>query len=195
MSALGDNTINLLYDHYKQSFDQIQRYTTVRNRLFVYVLLGAAAMQLLNPAEAQSVLAQVLAKYVGVAPQLTMQSVATILWIAVLYGMIRYYQATLTIDLQYQSLHELEDKLSTVLGAPEFRRERRGYEHDFRGFRWTVSRFYRVLVPLAFVLCLLSRLVTEYSYADGMSLGLALDSFLFGCATLVAILYMYESNR
>ena len=193
MESTSDESLKIVYDHYKDSFEQIRRYTATRNKLFVYVLLGATAMQLLNPAEAQSVLAQLLEKYVGVSPKVTMQSAATSLWIGVLYGLIRYFQTTLTVDLQYESLHKIERELSEHLSAPEFKRERRGYERDFRGFRFLVSLFYRALVPVALILCLLSRLITEYKYADRFSSGIILDGGLFVCASLVTILYVYES--
>jgi len=193
MPASCDTTVSTLYDHYKESFQQVRRYTDTRNRLFVYLLLGVTAMQLLNPEEAQSVLGQILMKYAGVSPKLTMQSAATSLWIAVVYGLIRYYQTTLTVDLQYESLHEVEGRLASSLSSPEFRRERHGYDTKFKGFRRATWCFYRVAIPVALILCLVSRLLSEYSYAGSVTLGLLLDGSLCLCAVGVTVLYVYES--
>lgn len=195
MALSDDKVLEILYDHYKDSFAQIQRYTQSRNHLLLYVFLGTVGMQLINPAETHSIFGQVLTKYVGVSPQLTAQSVATFLWIVILYGIIRYYQTTLTIDLQYDFLHDIERRLASSLSTSEFSRERRGYEGDFRGFRRTVGIFYRIIVPSLFILSLSSRILAEYNYAGSLSLGVVIDGLIFLFSLFIILFYVRESLK
>ena len=194
MALSDDKTLEVLYDHYKDSFAQIQRYNQSRNRLLLYVFLGIAGMQLINPAETHSIFGQVLTKHVGVSPQLTAQSVATVLWIAILYGIIRYFQTTLTIDLQYNFLHDIERKLASSLSASEFSRERRGYDSNFRGFRLTAAIFYRIIVPDLFIFSLSSSILDEYNYAGSLSLGVVIDGLIFLFSAFIILFYVWESR-
>ena len=53
MALSDDKALEVLYDHYKDSFAQIQRYIQSRNRLLLYVFLGTAGMQLISGGNTQ----------------------------------------------------------------------------------------------------------------------------------------------
>jgi len=195
MPITTDQTTDLLYDHYKDTFREIRTYTSNRNKLFLYVLLIFAAMQIINPGEAPSIMADALKESFGVSPVISVQAISALLWLSLLYCLARYLQVTLTIDSQYGYLHTLESYLADSFTSFSFNRERLGYGEDFKGLRNAIFLFYRAIVPVVFLILVIWRLHSEYRYLCKFEFGYVIDCLLGLASATVIILYVVESLK
>lgn len=196
---MSDTRLEVLHDHYKDSFSYIREREKERDRLFLILiaLFVLLAFEIQYATDFLSALSAIT--ILGVKANLSTLPLAALLgatWLFVLAITLRYCQATISVERQYDYLHTLEDKISARLGDDElYRREGRAYLNKYPTFSDWAWRFYVDLLPLivAFAVAvlayqeytgsgnsLLSRLVDA-----GIAVGVVLSFILFRIASLV----------
>ena len=109
--------VELLYDHYKDTFSHIKESLNQRNSFFVKVFL-TMSLQFLFAMSPESIISLITLiinnKYeVDITEQTSI--IQCLLWITLLYFTIRYYQTTVYIERQYKYIHNIESTISDLI--------------------------------------------------------------------------------
>jgi hypothetical protein len=143
--------LDVLHDHYKESFSYIRERERERDRLFLILiaLFALLALEIQYPINFKGALGTLT--FLGIelnVDALPLPAFLTATWVTVLVITLRYCQASTNVERQYEYLHTLEDKISAQLGDDElYRREGRAYESGYTPFSWWAWRFYVVVLP------------------------------------------------
>lgn len=155
--------LDLLYDHYKETFALIRAREQQRDRLFLW-LLGlyfALIVEIKYPSNLHGALGPVAIAGNSInVKALPLGLVLSASWVFIAAVALKYYQLVKTIDRQYPYLHRLEDHISVVIGDDEvFRREGREYLQRYpRLLDWAWIA-YTCAFPIALIFA------TAYLYA------------------------------
>src|SRR3712207_5106984 len=144
--------LEVLHDHYKESFSYIRERERERDRLFLILiaLFALLALEIQYPINFRGAVGTLT--FLGIelnVDALPLPAFLTATWVTVLVITLRYCQASTNVERQYQYLHTLEDKISAELGDKElYRREGRAYKSEYPLFSWWAWRFYVVVLPV-----------------------------------------------
>lgn len=184
------NNLELLYDHYKDSYELSRESQIERNKLFI-ILTVIIALQFLFIVEPDSLL-HTLSNWLNESFKISItvefNIIQSVLWFILLYFTIRYYQVNTYIERQYRYLHKLEEAISCLTGS-EFNREGFNYLEEYPRLLDFISIIYRVLYPLLYLIVLSVKIGFEiYSYV--LCPALILDISLALCCFILTFLYL-----
>lgn len=157
--------LEVLHDHYKESFSYIRERERLRDRLFL-ALIGLFALLVLEiqyPASFGGALgsASILGTEIDLAA-LPLPGLLSASWVLTLAIALRYCQATVSVERQYDYLHGLEEKISRELGDEAlYRREGKSYLDDYPLFQDWAYICYCFLFPIVAVVAVLALFWTE----------------------------------
>jgi len=190
----AEKKLEIAYQYYEKTFSYIRQYSVLRDRLFLVVLALLVAFQVSTPKNAPRAIEGLLKAALGVTLKLTPGTVGTALWLCLLIALIRYFQTTRTVDIQYNILHEIEAKLCKLYDDKEdfFSRERIGYVRtsDYPWLRRLIWIFYSWIIPIVIVLVACREIFRERVDSQGPTLHLGLDFVFF--FFIVALVGLYK---
>ena len=140
--------MELLHDHYKDSFYHIRETEKQRDRLFMILIaiLGFLFFAVMYPDSLRAIISTSGAK-LNLA-ELPIAAILSATWTFLLATTLRYCQSSINVERQYSYLHALELKISENLGDPDaYRREGRAYLHDYPAFSSWAWLFYTGIFP------------------------------------------------
>ena len=99
MDISEDKKLEVLNDHYKDTFSHIRSYLKQRDRFFAYLLLVLVIMflQVVSPGESDAVISKLIAEKAGKSVVINTAFIRGMLWFVLLSLVIRYYQITVDI--------------------------------------------------------------------------------------------------
>ena len=162
--------LEILHDHYKESFSYIRERERERDRLFLILiaLFALLALEIQYPINFKGAVGTL--SFLGIelnVDALPLPAFLTATWVTVLVITLRYCQASTNVERQYNYLHTLEDKISAVLGDEElYRREGRAYETEYPLFSWWAYRFYVVVLPVIAIIATVVLIYQEWTRLD-----------------------------
>ena len=183
--------LEILHDHYKESFSYIRERERERDRLFLILiaLFALLALEIQYPINFKGAVGTL--KFLGIelnVDALPLPAFLTATWVTVLVITLRYCQASINVERQYKYLHTLEDKISAELGDDElYRREGRAYKSEYSPFRWWVRRFYVIVLP---VIAIIATGVLIYNEWTKLGYPLLGNIFDLVCASGVAVSFV-----
>src|SRR5215217_3768933 len=148
--------LEVLHDHYKESFSYIRERERERDRLFLILiaLFALLALEIQYPINFRGAVGTLT--FLGIelnVDALPLPAFLTATWVTVLVITLRYCQASTNVEWQYVYLHKLEDKISAELKDDElYRREGRAYKSEYPLFSWWAWRFYAVVLPVIVII-------------------------------------------
>jgi hypothetical protein len=187
----------ILYDHYKDSFDKIRDRENQRDRLFIVVaiLVAAHVLLLTYAAELPNIVSsfELLGASVEIQ-RIPIPAILSLSWTLLATVVLRYFQITVHIDKQYDYLHSLEQRLSSALGEPQaISRESAAYltprGEILRHVSWV---FYLVVFPVAIIGAVIFAALSEraddsipsvhkiYDFAVGLFIVIVVVVFIAG---------------
>lgn len=192
-----DKKLEVLNDHYKETVAEFKKTGKSRdiNFLIVLVLLGVMAFQFVSPDQSQSILTKVINSRLGTDATLSVSLLGSLIWAAILFAAIRYFQAVINIEKQYNYSHDLEQLLSKSYGGKVFTREGKSYLKDYPVFSKWVHFIYRTLFPLLLFGIVAVKVGGEWLATNTSWLPLVLDSIIYGALVVSIILYMYSLRK
>lgn len=146
--------LEILHDHYKESFSYIRDREKQRDNLFLVqiALLGLLFLEVYQTAGIQGLLKIMEVSAAGAKlniGELPSAVVLSVTWTVMLALTLRYCQTSISVERQYGYLHGLEEKLSSLLGDKDvYRREGKAYLAEYPLFSEWVWRFYTLVFPL-----------------------------------------------
>lgn len=134
-TSLTDKQLDVLNDHYKDTFTRLRENEQARDRLFLW-LIGLFALLILEigyPAAVGGSLGKVSIAGGELNLQaLPLPALLNASWVLTLVIGLQYCQATVRVNRQYPYLHTLEETISSTLGGGDlYRREGKVYLREY----------------------------------------------------------------
>jgi hypothetical protein len=147
---ISDQKLQIIYDHYKDTFAHIRDYQKLRDRLFFFILIVIILMsfQIFSPTEASEIISQVINTKLGLSSPINFSFITSIIWFCLLALTIRYFQTLIYIERQYKHIHSVEKQLYILFNKRIFKREGKNYLSGyplFLNFAW-IS--YTIIFPV-----------------------------------------------
>ncbi len=193
---MENEKLEILYDHYKDTYALSRETQTRRNKAFVVlcVLEAIAFLTLINEGSIFDIIRGFINKELEQTILLGNTILQTLLWIFIVYIMIRYVQDTLYIERHYSYLKKLEQEISDLFGRELFTREGKHYKENISIVIKIIEIFYKVFMPVLFLIINTVKICIEWSNMDNNILSVILDSFLYIALLLIIWFYFFEIN-
>lgn len=164
MALSEDKKLEILNDHYKDTFSHILNYLKKRDRLFLYLLLVLTVMflQVVSPSESDAVISKFISKYVGDVT-INTSFIRGMVWFILLSLTIRYYQTTVLIERQYAYLRKLGEELTDFCSsAIAFTREGKSYLENYPKLSDWAHTLYTWVFPALLLIFITAKIWIEY---------------------------------
>ena len=187
--------IDLLYDHYKESFSLSKEAQNQRNKHFVVlcILEAFSFMFITNPQKATELINKGVESQLEIVLPLGLTVIQTLLWILIAYVMIRYVQDVMYIERQYSYLDGLEKEIDDILGKKRiFGREGQAYYKDYPIVLNLIDLFYKMLMPILFAGINLVRIIMEWRVAQYVNTALICDTAMFTAIFIITWFFFFE---
>jgi hypothetical protein len=124
-----DQRLQLIAEHYRETFGHQREYIQKRDRLFVYALLAAIALAFRASYTDQSehVLTIAIEKLLGAGVKIEAAFLDVLVWFVFFALVARYFQATINVERQYKYISRVEQEMTSLYGADLFAREGKQY--------------------------------------------------------------------
>jgi len=161
----NEKSLELYYDHYKDTFSYLRVYIATRDKVF-YITLGLLILiffQSNNPDVAKNISAVLVKKNIGDSIYINVNFVNSLLLFAFLSLIIKYFQLTLLIERQYPYLHAIEEELTANLGV-KITREGKSYVEAYPIVLSVIHRIYSLLFPGVLVSVVVVKFLNEIKF-------------------------------
>lgn len=152
--------IEILYDHYKDTINEIKKQENKRNNLFIIVLIHIFFLFLISfrTESVCNTISDLLMEQWKMGFYFSINIVQIVLMIAMLYCVIRYYQINIQIEKTYPYIHKIEEELSEKI-SNNFGREGKNYLRQYPKTQNIVYYSYKYIFPFSFIIALIYRLI------------------------------------
>ena len=190
--SLTDTKLQLLAEHYKNSFDFLQIHLKQRNRLFLYVLCILVLMlfQLYTPQEASNIISQLISSKLKLSAPMNTLFIQSIIWFGLLATTLKYFQSVVFIERQYSYIHQLEEQLSEEYEKKAFTREGDSYQNDYPKLLEWASCLYTVFFPAILLIVSSLKIIGEYRMLGFKQILVWFNAIFFLCMAISSILYL-----
>jgi len=198
MPKLSDDTkLTVLNDHYNNTVTDFKKLNKTRdtNFLFILILLGVMAFQYVSPSQSQSVLVQAVQKKLEIDATVSINVIGSLVWFALLYVAIRYFQNVINIEKQYNYTHQLEKELAKHYDGKAFTREGKAYLNNYAIFSDWVHIVYWYIFPVLFTVAITVKIVGEWAAGSQNTLQVWLNSVIYASLVISTALYVFSLYR
>ncbi len=191
---LSDKQLEILHDHYKETFERIREVEQTRDRLFLWVI-GLFALLCLEIGFPASV-SKSLGKLSIAGGEIDLQALPfgpllNVTWALALVITLQYCRKAVWVNRQYPYLHYLERRLSPELGGGDlYQREGKVYLSDYPPMLELAWFAYSFLFPLIVMVAALGLAIWEYNRLQYHPLHILFDICM--AATLIVFLFLYR---
>lgn len=191
---LTDKQLEILHDHYKETFARMRDAEASRDRLFVWVigLFALLSLEIGYPAAVGGA----LGKLSIAGGELNLQSLPlpallNATWVLTLTISLRYCQTTILVNRQYPYLHILEETISPMLGGGDlYQREGKVYLRGYPLLLDVAWIAYGVLFPLIVMFAALGLTIWELIWVLYPFPHILFDAFVAGA--LICFFFLYR---
>lgn len=198
MAKLSEDTkLLVLSEHYNNTVADFKKLNKTRdtNFLFILILLGVIAFQYVSPSQSQSVLVQVVQKKLEIDAAVSINVISSLVWFALLYVAIRYFQNVINIEKQYNYTHQLEKELAQHYNGKAFIREGKAYLNNYAIFSDWVHIVYWYIFPVLFTVAITVKIVGEWAANSQDALQVWLDTAIYVSLIVSTALYVWSLHR
>lgn len=198
MPKLSDDTkLIVLNDHYNNTVTDFKKLNKTRdtNFLFILILLGVMAFQDVSPSQSQSVLVQAVQKKLEIDAAVSINVIGSLVWFALLYVAIRYFQNVINIEKQYNYTHQLEKELAKHYDDKAFTREGKAYLNNYAIFSDWVHIVYWYIFPVLFTTAITVKIIGEWAASSQNALQVWLNTSIYVSLVVSTALYVFSLHR
>lgn len=188
-----DTKLQVLHDHYKDTFSNIQNHLKLRDRLFIFILFVITLMsfQLVSPKESTEAISQFVAQKFDLKSPIDISFLGSIIWFSLLGLVVRYFQTVVYVERQYNYIHQLEEQISPNYDGKAFTREGKSYLSNYPLFSNWASVLYAIIFPILLIAVASIKIISEFCSRVGMSLHLLFNIAIFVCIVISSLLYLF----
>lgn len=192
-----DTRLSVLSDHYNNTVADFKKLGKSRaiNFITLLVLLGVMAFQYVSPSQSQSTLVQFAQKKLEIDATISINLIGSLVWFALLYVAIRYFQSVINIEKQYNYTHKLEAELSKSYGGKAFSREGKAYLNNYAVFSDWVHVVYWYIFPILFTIIITVKIVGEWLTNAQNGLAVVLNTAIWLALVVSTALYAYSLHK
>jgi hypothetical protein len=153
MKMTREKKIDLLYNHYKDTFENIKVFLNRRN-LYTFIILGLILLlsfQVINPVQTIDLSNELIKKNIGDV-KIDYRYIDNIIIFALFWITLLYFQISLLIDRYYEYIQKIEKDLSEELDPYEISREGKSYLNEYPWLSTFAHWIYTVLFPVILLL-------------------------------------------
>jgi len=190
---MTEKEIEIIYDHYKDTFAYIRNYIRERERYFVVslVILILILFQVNNYSLTGELTIGALEKNLPNAGKINFEYLDSLLLFVFLSTIIKYVQLNLLIERQYPYLHKLEEKLSAEIKDAKIEREGKLYLNNYPWVTSLIHKIYSIVYPFLLLVVVGFKLINVFQvHREDEIYFLIIDSVLCGLIIIIAILYL-----
>lgn len=160
-----DTKLEVLHAHYVDSCSSIGSTRSLRDCLFLYILVAVSVMLLeaVAPVDTDQALARAIGAKLGLGQPIPVAVLGSVLWFGVFGLTIRYYQVVVHMERQYEYIHALEGQLNPIYNASAFTREGKSYLANYPWFSKWATLLYTMAFPLVLLAVLGGKVLQEFS--------------------------------
>ena len=183
------DALEILYDHYKETYELSKEKQIKRNKNFIILCLLEALsfLLLIRPEKAFEIILNGLNSEIGMTLQLSNTIIQTLIWILITYTMIQYVQDMLYVEHQYVYLNKLEKEISKLVSI--FEREGDHYTTDYPMVLNFIDLFYKTFMPIFFAVINIIKICKEWALTDISIIARIADTVL--CVSIIIIDWFY----
>jgi len=189
---MEDAKLQILHDHYKDTFFYIQEHIKLRDRLFLFILLVVTFMlfQLYSPVSAGEAVSHFITKKLELKSPIDITFIGSIIWFGLLSLVVRYFQTVVHIERQYKYIHQIEEQLSSEYANKVFTREGKAYLNDYPLFSRWAWILYTIVFPALLVALVIFKINREIWQAGSISLLISVNSAIALFIVLSILFYL-----
>lgn len=184
-------SIEILYDHYKDTYALSKVAQERRNKSFVClcILETVAYLWAVDPQKMIVALQsyEILSGFVNLGHEI----IQTFLWMMIVYVLIRYVQDMIYVERQYGYLKKLEIKISSIVADEMFSRESSNYLKEYPKILNLIDLFYKMVMPVLFLVINFVHIIMEWQYDQKNMLSVLCDSFIFTAIFIITWFYFF----
>lgn len=193
----NEKKIEILYDHYKDTFENQKIYLSKRNN-YTLICLGlilVLSFQISNPQQSISISNAIIEKNIGVK-KIDFSYINSVLIFTLFWVVKMYYNHIFLIEKTYDYIHKIEKKISKELNPFKITREGKTYLNHYPRLSNVVDKIYTVGFPLSIIFVAIIKWKSEINlisepYINGL---FWFDTiFLFGIV-LTSLLYLINRH-
>lgn len=194
--SFTDKQLDILHDHYKETFARLRDVESLRDRLFLYVigLFTLLSVEIGYPAAIGGTLGKL--NIVGGEINLQALPLPAILnatWVLTLTIGLRYCQMTVLVNRQYPYLHKLEEVISPELGGGDiYQREGKVYLREYPLLLDVAWVAYGILFPVIVMFATVGLSIWEFTRVGYPLPHILFDIFVAGALILFFFLYRMQ---
>jgi hypothetical protein len=157
-----EKKIEILYDHYKDTFENQKVFLLKRNyyTLIILGLIATLSFQISNPDQSNVISSEIIKKNIGDIT-IDFSYINSVLNFALLWVVIMYYQINLLIEKIYKYIQEIEGKLTNEMAPFEISREGKTYLDHYPWLSEVVHKIYSICFPVTLICVAIIKCVTE----------------------------------
>lgn len=161
--------------------------------LLMVLTLAAFSLYALSPEYSATALSGFLSTSYGISATFNFAVLGSVVWFLLLIFSLRYFQVSVSIERQYDYIHQLEDKLNAKCGEEIITREGKSYLSNYPKFSDWIWMLYTVFFPLILLVITATKIVSEWrAVGFDCDLFVLLDTIFFGLLAVTIILYMVK---
>lgn len=157
MDISSEKKLEILYDHYKESFSYIKNYEKQRERLlaFLIVVIFFQFLQIYFLDQSTGAFNAFIEKQINFSFAFNNNFFSALLWFILFTVSLRYFQVNILIDRQYTYVHNLEDNICKKTCDENFIiRERLGYKRGYKDHHPIFTNWVRIVYTWIFPIIL-----------------------------------------
>lgn len=149
---MPSESLEILYDHYKDTFQTIQKTIVQREKNFIwaFLLVVASLLLTLNPEIGLDLVKDIGKEKFKTNLSPTYYAINSVLLFTAIWFWVKYFQNVLQIENLYAYIHKLEKNLSST-GEVKISREGKSYLEHYPILKNLIHRFYTIFVPILLV--------------------------------------------
>lgn len=185
------NELQILYDHYKDTYNLSKNMQDKRNKNFVIlcVLEMIAFITFINSEYAYKILLDLINNNLENPINLSKSLIQTFLWIMILYFSVKYCQSNIYIERQYKYIERLEKTITNNIKDYTFNRESENYLEEYPFVLNFIDVFYTWIVPLLFIIVNTIRMFIEIK-STNFNLLVFIDIIIYILILILSVSYM-----
>lgn len=179
----------ILYDHYKDTFAYLREYLKRRDKLFslVVVVLTMMFLQITSLVDSTKLASKYISIKLGFTISLSRDFFDSLLWFVLFSFVLKYYQATILIERQYDYIHKIEEHLTTCLKKKLIYREGSAYLKNYPLFSSWAHFVYTKIFPLLLIIVVLVKIISEIKVCERIEISILLN-VMFAIMILISVL-------
>ncbi len=152
--------LNILYDHYKDTFSIQKENEKSRNKLFLVLCICILILMLMiiYPNNIYENLQEFFSDNLGINIKFELKVLELFNWFIISYLTIRYYQINANIEKNYKYIHDIEDMLEKKHKLLIYR-EGKNYLEQYPMFLTFSYIFYKYVFPVLFSVCIIIKVI------------------------------------